>query len=155
MSKICLIGENMTCTFFGHTRSPDDLKPKIKAAAIDLIENSGVKKFYVGTHGDFDRMATDVLMELRKQYEIEYFRVLSTVPTKKDEFDTADYSATVVPDGIERIMPKYRIIWRNKWMIKQSDYVITYINNPYGSGAAKYAALAQKRKKVMIKLGKY
>ena len=145
----------MTCTFFGHDIPVNALKGRLTEVVSDLIENKGVDRFYVGTHGDFDRLATEVLSELCKKYKIEYFRVLSKIPTAKDEFDRTDYSVTLVPDGLEKAMPKYRITWRNRWMIKQSDYVVTYIINPYGSGAAKYAALAERQGKRMIKLGEY
>lgn len=145
----------MTCTFFGHSYISEDIKPRLTAAVIDLIENHGVNKFYVGTHGEFDRTAFEVLCELAEKYDIDFKQVLSKVPGKLDESDRKDYSLTVVPDGIENAHFKYRINYRNKWMIKQSQYVITYITNPYGTGAALYAELAEKQKKVMIKLGKY
>ena len=39
--------EKKACTFFGHRDSPETIKPKIRAAVIDLIENHGVTMFYV------------------------------------------------------------------------------------------------------------
>lgn len=55
--------------------------------------------------------------------------VLERLPPERDEFDTHDYSDTMLPEGIETVHPRFAISWRNKWMIKQSDYVVTYILN--------------------------
>ena len=145
----------MTCTFFGHWLSPEEIKPKIREAVVSLIKNNDVNMFYVGTHGLFDRISREVLEEIAEIYNIDYRIVLSRVPGKKRDFDQTDYSKTIVPDGIEKTHPRFGIVFRNKWMIKQSDYVITYIENPIGDGAAQFSELAEKRGKKIIKLGPY
>ena len=53
--------EKKAYTFFGHRDSPETIKPKIRAAVIDLIENHGVTMFYVGNQGNFDRLVRSVL----------------------------------------------------------------------------------------------
>ena len=145
----------MVCTFFGHRLTPPEIKPILKEKIIDLIENRGVDKFYVGTHGEFDGMCFSVLEELSGKYNIDYKKVLPNIPSKKDEFDTFDYLLSVVPEGIENTPARFRIDYRNRWMIRQAQFVITYVTNPYGSGAAKYARMAEKQEKIMIKLGKF
>ena len=145
----------MVCTFFGHWLTPPEVKPVLRERIIDLIENQGADKFYVGTHGGFDGMCFSVLEELSSKYKIDYKKVLSNIPSKKDELDFFDYSFSVVPEGIENTLPRFRIDYRNRWMIKQSQVVVTYITNPYGSGAAKYAQIAEKQQKAVIKLGKF
>ena len=42
----------------------------------------------------------------------------------------------------------YTISWRNNWMLKQSDYVVTYISHFYG-GAVQYAEKAKRQKKIV------
>ena len=71
------------------------------------------------------------------------------MPGKKTEYD--DYSDTMLPEGIESVRPHYAISWRNNWMIKQSDYVVTYITHTYG-GAAQYAKRARIQGKTVINL---
>ena len=71
------------------------------------------------------------------------------MPGKKTECD--DYSDTMLPEGIESVHPHYAISWRNNWMLKQSDYVVTYITHTYG-GAYRYAEKARRQKKVVINL---
>ena len=60
--------EKKACTFFGHRDCPETIKPKIRAAVIDLIENHGVTMFYVGNQGNFDRLVRSVLKEVTTAY---------------------------------------------------------------------------------------
>ena len=76
------------CTFFGHSYCPEAIKPRLRETLVELIETKGVDVFYVGNHGDFDRMTRSLLRELSEQYpHIRYAVVLAYVPQKRDEFD--------------------------------------------------------------------
>ena len=57
----------------------------------------------------------------------------------------------MLPEGIESVHPHYAISWRNNWMLKQSDYVVTYITHSWG-GAASFAKKAEKQSRKVIKL---
>ena len=71
----------MTCTFFGHRNAPDTIKPILRKAIVNLIENRGVDLFYVGNQGAFDRTAISVLRGLKEEYpQIQYYVVLAYVP---------------------------------------------------------------------------
>ena len=140
------------CTFFGHRDCPGSIKPKLHEVLIDLIETHAVDMFFVGQQGAFDGIVRSVLKELISVYpHIHYAVVLERLPTKRDEFDTRDYSDTMLPEGIETVHPRFAISWRNKWMIKQSDYVVTYITHSWG-GAALFAEKAEQQKKTVINL---
>lgn len=141
------------CTFFGHRDCPSSIKPKLREVLIDLIENHTVDMFYVGQQGAFDGIVRSVLTELVSVYpHICYAVVLERLPPKRDEFDTRDYSDTMLPEGIETVHPRFAISWRNKWMLKQSDYVVTYITHSWG-GAAQFATIADNQGKNVIALG--
>ena len=140
----------MTCTFFGHRRVPEEIEPALRSTLIDLIENHGVKLFYVGNNGEFDSMVLRQLRDLSKTYMITYHVVLAYMPEKQREFDTIDYTETILPDGIETVPKRFAIDYRNKWMIKQSDYVVTYVTNTIASGAAKYKKLAEQKGKIIM-----
>ena len=130
------------CTFFGHRDCPDDIKPRLCEVLVDLIENHSVDMFYVGNHGRFDAIVRGVLQDLQREYpQINYAVVLAYMPGKQTEYD--DFSDTMLPEGIEAVHPRYAISWRNNWMLKQSDYVVTYITHSWG-GAAQYAAIAKR-----------
>ena len=141
------------CTFFGHHDCPAYVKPKLRAVIIDLIENCGVDCFYVGNHGVFDAMAFSVLRQLTKIYpHISYSVVLAYMPKKGNGFDIYDSYETLLPVGIENAPKRFAIDWRNRWMVAQADYVVTYITHSWG-GAAKYAKLAKNKNKTEINLG--
>lgn len=138
------------CTFFGHRDCPSSIKPKLREVLIDLIEKHAVDMFYVGQQGAFDGIVHSVLKELASVYpHIRYAVVLERLPLKRSEFDTRDYSDTMLPEGAESVHPRFAISWRNKWMIKQSDYVVAYITHSWG-GAAQFIDLAAKWKKAII-----
>ena len=56
-----------------------------------------------------------------------------------------------VPDGVENGPIRFAIDRRNKWLIKNSDYVITCVRNSTG-GAAKYKEIAERKGKVVINI---
>ena len=139
----------MICTFFGHSDTPETVKPTLKTAIIELIEKEHVTGFYVGNHGNFDRMAISILSELAKIRCIRFYVVLAYPPTEKD----ANYLLqTVLPDGIETVPPRFAINYRNKFMLENADFVITYVTHSWG-GAAKFKQMAEKKQKRIIELG--
>ena len=140
-----------SCTFFGHRDCPETIKPKLRATIIDLIENHNVDMFYVGNHGQFDAMVRSALKKLKQEYpHIDYAVVLAYMPGKPSENE--DYSDTIFPEGLETIHPRFAISHRNTWMLKQSDYVVTYITHSYG-GAAQFAEKSKAIYKTVINLG--
>lgn len=131
------------CTFFGHRDCPSSIKPKLKQALVYLIETQSVDTFYVGTHGAFDAMVRSSLAELMQDYpHIRCTVVLAYLPTKKLAYPFP----SLLPDGIEAAPKRFAISYRNKWMLKQSHFVVTYITHDWG-GAAQFASLAKKQKK--------
>lgn len=138
------------CTFFGHRECPDTIKPKLQEILVDLIVNHGVDMFYVGNQGQFDAIVRGALRDLKKEYpQIDYAVVLAYMPGERNDYD--DYSDTMLPEGIEVVYPRYAISWRNNWLLKQADYVVTYITHSWG-GAAQYATKAKKQGKTVIDL---
>ena len=63
----------------------------------------------------------------------------------------AGFDDTMFPEGLELVHPRYAIERRNLWMLERSDYVVTYVHHSWG-GAAKFAALAERQGKRMIRL---
>ena len=133
------------CTFFGHRDCPEGIRPKLREALEELIRDKGVDLFYVGDRGRFDALVRETLRQLRKDDpRIRYAVVLASMPGRKTEYD--DFSDTMLPEGIESVHPRYAIAWRNDWMLKRSDYVVTCVTHPWG-GAARFAEKARKQGK--------
>ena len=140
------------CTFFGHHDCPSSIKPKLRDTLIDLIENQSVDMFYVGNRGAFDWLVRSVLRELVQEYPlINYAVVLERMPGKQNDDYPEDFSNTMLPEGIEEAPPRFAIVWRNKWMLSLSDYVVTYITHSWG-GAAQFAEMAERQQKTVINL---
>ena len=62
-----------------------------------------------------------------------------------------DYSDTMLPEGIEAVPRRFAITWRNKWMLRQAEYVVTYVTHSWG-GAAQFAEMAEKKEKIVLSL---
>ncbi|MCM1334122.1 MAG: hypothetical protein NC084_02490 [Bacteroides sp.] len=139
----------MTCTFFGHRDAPSSLRDRLKDVLRELIETRGADLFYVGNHGSFDRMATSALYELSAEYpSIRCYTVLAYLP---DRERAPGELPTVFPEGIKLIPKRYAISYRNRFMVEQSDTVISYITYSFG-GAAKFTELARRKGKTVINL---
>ena len=142
----------MTCTFFGHRDTSMEIGPILRETLLDLIENKNVTLFYVGNNGNFDYMVRKHLNILKKEYPfINYIIVLAYMPDKKVKSDYADDFETIYPEVLEKAPVKFAISKRNKWMIEQSDYVVTYVKHSIG-GAAKFKKLAEGKRKEVINI---
>ncbi|MDE6763885.1 MAG: DUF1273 domain-containing protein [Oscillospiraceae bacterium] len=137
----------MNCTFFGHADAPSEVKSKLREEVIKLIENRGADRFYVGNHGSFDRMALAVLKELSEVYpQIDYCVVYAYLPQ-----DCEDFLHTVYPEGIENVPKRFAINFRNNWMIRHADIVITFVRNSFGN-AAKFKNAAEKHGREIVEI---
>ena len=138
------------CTFFGHRDCPERIRPRLREALVDLITNHDVDMFYVGHQGLFDAYVHSELKKLKQEYpQINYAVVLAYMPGKRTEYD--DYSDTMLPEGIESVHPHYAISWRNNWMLKQADCVVTYITRSWG-GATQCASKAERQGKIVVNI---
>ncbi len=137
----------MTCTFFGHRSYNGENNEKLKEEIEKLIKE-GVTDFLVGHNGGFDSSVKQILKELKKQYtDIRYTVVLSRL----DKYLT-EKNETVFPDGIENALPRFKIIYRNNWMINNSDIVITYVRNSLTNGASSFTDIARRKGKRIISI---
>lgn len=138
------------CCFFGHRDTPEDVKPALHAAIEELITERGVSIFYVGNQGAFDAYVRSALRQLSGKYpHIRYAVVLVYMPCKQTEYD--DFSDTMLPEGIEEVHPRYALDWRNRWLLRESQYIVCYIHHRWG-GAAKYVQMGQRQGKTVINL---
>ena len=139
-----------TCTFFGHSDAPSDILDKLYLILEDLIVNKDVGCFLVGNQGAFDRTVLRTLRLLKVDYpHILYSVVIPYLTSKENEYYSED--ETVFPGILDTCPEKFSIDRRNKWMIKESDYVVCYIKYDF-SRSAQYMEMAKRRKKTVINL---
>ena len=138
----------MTATFFGHRDCPDTILPSLRTCVRTLVEQHGVEIFYVGNQGQFDRLVCKVLSELQKEYPtLTCCMVLAYVPCGWYDVPLN----LVIPDGLETVPRRLAISYRNQWMLRRAQVVVTYLRHS-GGGAAKFAALAEKNQKHLVAL---
>ncbi len=137
------------CTFFGHRDCIGLCRLELEEAIEDLILNHSVDLFYVGNEGQFDALVHWVLFAMKKKYPHIRYAVVLAYPPKNILGE--DYSDTLLPEGIEKIHPKYAITWRNHWMLQRADYVITYVTHSWGD-SVKFADEAMRQGKRVINL---
>lgn len=138
------------CTFFGHRDCPSWVKPRLQTILIDLIESCGVDTFYVGNQGTFDAIVRTALSELKQIYpHIHYTIVLAYMPQHNSTLGKAYEANTLLPEGIENVPRRYAIVWRNKWMLRQAEYVVAYVIHSAG-GAARFVEMARRQGKTVV-----
>lgn len=141
----------MTCSFFGHRYIDEAIAAPLKNALTNLIANN-VDTFLVGHQGDFDRLVLRTLRQLKKEFpQIRYRVVLAYLPAARAAYCAYTEEETVFPEGLETVPHRYAISWRNRWMIRQSDVVVTYITHSQG-GAAQFAESAKRMNKRVINI---
>lgn len=143
----------LSCTFFGHHDAPLSLFPLICAEIERMIVERGVTHFYVGTTGDFDCMAYHALQKVLPQYpSVKFETVLAYLPRVYDkDMEVPVFTENLLmPDGIEKVPPRFAISYRNRWMVKHADYVIAFVHR--GGGAEQFVRLAERQKKPVINL---
>lgn len=136
-------------SFFGHADAPKEVVPELRRIIKYLIETHGVKQFYIKIQGCFDIAAHRVMMEMEKEYtHIQYYLISSEKPSEESWINP---KKVLVPKGVEEISSHFADFYCNRWMLEQSQYVVTYVTH-VGDDAAKYKALAKKQKKVVLNI---
>ena len=143
------------CCFFGHRNITDEITDDLRKAVRSAITDYNARMFYVGNHGSFDVLAFKVLREMKDEFPyINYAVVLAYMPGHSEkEYSYYSPEETLYPDGLEKVPRKFAIVWRNNWMLKQSDTVICYVYHHFG-GAGQMIEKAQKQNKTIINLHK-
>jgi uncharacterized phage-like protein YoqJ len=138
------------CCFAGHSKIYADkitLQEMLKDTVEKLIKEQGVKEFWCGNYGAFDKISASVVRSLKKTYkDIILCLVIPYLTKEINEYKEnyyADYDEIIVADIPENTPKKYHILKANQYMINNSDFVISYVQHNWG-GAAKTLEYAQR-----------
>ena len=144
-----------TCCGFGHRIVLMDIEPALRSTLTDLIENRCVARFLTGGMGEFDELFAKTVRSLKSQYP--QIRLCLVVPylTKRlnDQSDLLSilYDETILPAELDGANKKAAIPIRNRWMIDNSDFVISAVHRDFG-GAYKAVAYAAEHDVQVISL---
>jgi len=137
------------CCCFGH-RDIWGSVPSLTDVLEKLIVEENVTIFMTGGMGDFDGKFASAVRTLKRKYsDIKLLLVKSyfsgELNTNKEYYEYM-YDEVVIPDVVAGVHPKSAITKRNKWMVEESDYIVSYVTRDFGGA---YTAI-----KYAIKLGK-
>ncbi|MBQ6795361.1 MAG: hypothetical protein IJO83_04370 [Clostridia bacterium] len=134
------MGENKRCCFAGHSKIYETNVSELLYRQIEfLICEKNVTEFWLGNYGDFDRLCISVLSQLRKFYKIKCFLIIPYLTKDIIENKNAyakKYDGIYMADMPPNTPPRLKILKTNHYMVDNSDYLICFINTPWG-GAAK------------------
>lgn len=139
------------CCGFGHRNIYINIDSKIEKILIDLIENKFVDLFYKGGMGDFDKIFSTAVRKLKKKYVdikliLVYPYFTNDINVNKEFYNT-NYDSILIPEEFAGAHYKRAIKLRNKWMIDNSEFVISCVNRNFGGAyeAVKYAKKSKKK----------
>ena len=133
----------MIITFFGHSNFIANklLEQKLLNTLDQLVGNSKVD-FYLGCYGGFDSLALSCCSKYKAVHpQAKLIFVTPYLDPQYSKLRSANegriFDEIIYPD-IEASPHKYSISYRNRWMVKNSDVVVTYVTHSYGGAYAAY-----------------
>ncbi len=113
----------------GNRHTPSSITDQLTEAVKRHIMEYGVTTFTVGRYGNFDSLVAGVLRDLKKQYtNIKLYLLAPYALTQKTEVPLA-FDGTYFPEGLEKVPLRYAIVQANRYMVQNSDYLITYCHH--------------------------
>ena len=142
---------NKTCFFISNRYTPSRIKECLAEAVEKHITEYGVNVFTGGNYGAFDRLVKSVLKEAKKRHtDIELYLLAPYAFTQKIEIPEG-FDGSLYPEGMEKVPKPYAIVQANRYMIQNSDYLISYCHDV--GNTRNFVEYAQRReKKGLIKV---
>ncbi len=140
------------CTFLGHRDASAEVKSGLAVAVRKLIIENRVDTFWLGGHGNFDNYAAQILRKLKAEFPHIQLILILAYPQQLQKFDSLlPFDGFDYPADAQATPYKYAISARNRYMVKNADFVISYVWKEYG-GAYEALKIAQNNNKTIINL---
>lgn len=149
----------MRISFFGHRDfvGSEEMKKKLIYILEEIINKDSDTELLFGQYGRFDDFAYICANELSSQSKIKKIFVTPYITEDYQrhtlEYVRYKYDGIIYPE-IENVPYRFAISARNRWMVEVSDYVICYIDHPWGGAFLAYK-LAKRLDKGTINIGRY
>lgn len=121
--------DRKSCFFMGNRYTPSNIKEQLADVVEKHITEYGVNTFTVGHYGAFDSMAIGVLQELKKRYPDIVLYLLAPYALTQKRDVPVNFDGSFYPEGLEKVPFRYAIVQANKYMVQNSDYLITYCHH--------------------------
>lgn len=150
----------MKIAFFGHSEMLEIEKKEIEEKLFNFLSknialNGQNIEFYLGDYGSFDYLAKKCCLNFKRVFiNTKLFYItpyLEKLEKEEIKQELNIYNEIIYPE-IERVPLRYAIIERNKWIVREVDFIIFYVNHSWG-GANKMLEYASKLNKSYINLG--
>ncbi|MBQ7097951.1 MAG: DUF1273 family protein [Clostridia bacterium] len=132
----------------------EELQKKLYQTIEKIILENGIKEFWVGNYGVFDKMVSYILNELKKLYDIRIELIIPYLTHEIAEekvFYNQRFDSITVADIPTTTHYKSKITKTNEYMVDNSEYLICFVDKEWG-GAAKALKYAEKKKKNIINI---
>lgn len=138
------------CCGFGHREFYKDIKNELQTVIKRLIVEKSITDFLTGGMGDFDSLFSSTVRSCKALYGD--IRLILVKPYFSNELNTNKvyyetfYDDVIIPEAVAGHHYKSAITKRNRWMIEQSDIVLSGVYRDFGGAydAIKYAHKIQK-----------
>lgn len=139
------------CFMFGHSTAPGCILPEIENAVEYMYTEHGVRSFVVGRYGSFDHLAGRAVKNKKKAHSDICLRLLLPYhPALRPYAASEGFNATLYPEGMETVPPRFAIVKANQIMLKDADAVICYVKHPGNTEKLLQMAMTQKRKRGLV-----
>ena len=134
-----------SCFFIGHRDADERLLPRLELVVDRLIQEEGVRYFYVGGYGGFDRVAAAAVRRTKQKHpDITLMLVLPYHPAERPTEAPEGFDGTYHPEGLEHTPRRCSIIRANRIMVDSCDWLVCYVRHGAGN-SRKLLEYAQRR----------
>ena len=148
----------MTIAFVGHSHIyfRGKIEEVVKEQIIRNVTDFGNVVCYLGGFGDFDDICACVCRNLKQEYDnVERIYVapyMSIAQQKKiKKMQECGLCDTSIYPPIEGVPPRYAIVRKNEWIVKEEDLIIAYVEQSWG-GAYRALQIAKREKKRIVNI---
>lgn len=142
-----------SCFFIGHREAPERLLPALQEAVETHITEYGVRAFFVGQYGGFDRLAKTALKAAKQRHpEITLYLLSPYHPAERPIKKPEGFDSIYYPPGMETVPRPLAIVRANRYLVEHVDYLIAYAWHE-GSNAlalAEYALARERRGRMKV-----
>lgn len=136
-----------TCFFIGHRDAPGFLQEKLNKTVQYLWRRCGVTEFIVGHHGSFDHMAVYAVEKAKADNPDLYaYLLLETYRARQTVSLPERFDSLYTPPELILGHPRYAIEKANRMMLRECDYLVSYVTHD-GGNAAKILRAAKRLEK--------
>ncbi len=146
--------DGKSCFFIGHRTAPNEVRERLGEVVEQHITEYGVTNFTVGHYGAFDAMAAGAVKAAKKRHpEVTLYLLLPYHPFDHPIETPKGFDGTYYPPGLENVPKRVAIVQANRYMVKNSDYLITYCKH-FGNtrDLVEYAQRREKKGLIQVSL---